>query len=207
MVECNPDLISMDDAIGRVGSAIYGDELIGSLTKREIWLIERYVEGSSTTNRCSIMPGLIRYDVAGRSWAEFPGDPALVAEVERARDRRDYSEEQLERAFDWLESHSFNIDASNIASGALAREMEKDFPSNKASGEAALLSDDDARALIRAAMERNGGFVGQEAGARIVREKCPDFNHKHAMALVKEMTGNGKPGPRGPRNNRANNRA
>ena len=81
MVECNPDLISMDDAIGRVGSAIYGDEWIGSLTKREIWLIERYVEGSSTTNRCSIMPGLIRYDVAGRSWAEFPGDPALVAEV------------------------------------------------------------------------------------------------------------------------------
>ncbi len=65
------------------------------------------------------------------------------------------------------------------------------------------ITDDDVRAVIRDAMAANGGFVGQEIGAKIVREKFPDFNKKRAMQLVKEATGNAKPGPRGPRNNHA----
>ena len=68
-------------------------------------------------------------------------------------------------------------------------------------------SDDDARALIRAAMAECGGFIGQEKGAEIVREAFPNFQKKRAMTLVKELTGNDKPGPKGPRRNRADNRA
>lgn len=60
-------------------------------------------------------------------------------------------------------------------------------------------SDDDARALIRAAMKKNGGFIGQEKGAEIVRQTYSNFRKKRAMALVKELTGNEKPGPKGPR--------
>jgi hypothetical protein len=68
-------------------------------------------------------------------------------------------------------------------------------------------SDEDARAEIRAALSQQGGFLSQEKGAEIVRRKFPTFPKKRAMGLVKELTGNEKPGPKGPRKNRAGNRA
>jgi hypothetical protein len=68
-------------------------------------------------------------------------------------------------------------------------------------------SDDEARALIRAATRESNGFVSQEKGAEIVRSKFRSFPKKHAMQLVRELTGNEKPGPKGPRKNRAANRA
>jgi len=68
-------------------------------------------------------------------------------------------------------------------------------------------SDDDARALIRAAIAEGGGFIGQDEGAEFVRRTYPKFPKKRAMALVKELTGNEKPGPKGPRKDRAANRA
>jgi hypothetical protein len=61
--------------------------------------------------------------------------------------------------------------------------------------------------LIRAAMDRNGGFIGQKAGAELVREKYPGFGVKRAMALVKELTMNDKPGPKRPEKIVPNNRA
>jgi hypothetical protein len=60
-------------------------------------------------------------------------------------------------------------------------------------------SDDDARHVIQEALSRNGGFLSQKEGAEIVRAKFPSFNKEQAMKLVKELTGNTKPGPRGPR--------
>jgi len=68
-------------------------------------------------------------------------------------------------------------------------------------------TDDAARAVIRQALADSGGFLSQENGAEIVRSKIPTFLKKHAMQLVKELTGNKKPGPQGPRKNRAANRA
>ena len=67
-------------------------------------------------------------------------------------------------------------------------------------------SDDDARAVIRAALSEHG-FLSQEKGAKIVRSKFPSFLKKRAMQLVRELTGNEKTGPKGPRKNRADNRA
>jgi len=63
-------------------------------------------------------------------------------------------------------------------------------------------TDDDARAVIRAEIERNDGFVAQKIGAAAVRAVYPHFNETRARELVKELTGNAKRGPRGPRKNR-----
>jgi hypothetical protein len=60
-------------------------------------------------------------------------------------------------------------------------------------------SDDDARHVIQEALPRNSGFLSQKKGAEIVRAKFPSITKERAMKLVKELTGNTKPGPRGPR--------
>jgi hypothetical protein len=65
-----------------------------------------------------------------------------------------------------------------------------------------LPSDDDVREVIRRMIRDHCGFIGQEKGANIVRKQFPGFPKKKAMQLVKELTGNEKPGPRGPRKNR-----
>lgn len=62
-------------------------------------------------------------------------------------------------------------------------------------------TDDEARAVIRAEMERNDGFVAQKIGAAAVRAVYPQFNETRARALVKELTGNAKRGPQGSRKN------
>lgn len=48
-----------------------------------------------------------------------------------------------------------------------------------------------------------GGFLAQNTGAKIVREKFPDFDRDRARELTKGLTGNTKQGPRGPRKTRA----
>ncbi|MBV9288217.1 MAG: hypothetical protein JO288_10400 [Hyphomicrobiales bacterium] len=68
-------------------------------------------------------------------------------------------------------------------------------------------TDEEARALIREALNDSSGYLSQEKGAEIVRAKIPGFLKKRAMQLVKELTGNDKPGPKGPWKNRAANRA
>jgi hypothetical protein len=65
------------------------------------------------------------------------------------------------------------------------------------------VSDETILELIRDARAENGGFISQEKGAEIVRETYPQFNKKRAMSLVKLLTGNTKPGPKGPRKKRA----
>ena len=70
-----------------------------------------------------------------------------------------------------------------------------------------LPTDDQARAMIRVGLAETGGFISQEKGAEIVRRIFPKFPKKRAMELVKELTGNDKPGPKGPRKNRTANRA
>jgi hypothetical protein len=64
-------------------------------------------------------------------------------------------------------------------------------------------TDDEVRSILRQALKENGGYLSQDQGATIVRAKFPTFNKKQAMALTKELTGNEKPGPKGPRKNRA----
>jgi hypothetical protein len=85
----------------------------------------------------------------------------------------------------------------------------REFPEEPALAQSLSIpaTDDAARAVIRQALADSGGFLSQENGAEIVRSKIPTFLKKRAMQLVKELTGNDKPGPKGPRKNRARNRA
>jgi hypothetical protein len=61
------------------------------------------------------------------------------------------------------------------------------------------VSDEQVREVVRIAGDMNGGFVVQEEGASLVREKFPDVTRDRARRLVREITGNEKPGPKGPR--------
>jgi hypothetical protein len=70
------------------------------------------------------------------------------------------------------------------------------FPASAPPKEA---TEDDARRLIREAIEANSGFIAQKKGAEIVRREFPGFNKERAMELVKELTQNTIRGPRGPR--------
>jgi hypothetical protein len=65
--------------------------------------------------------------------------------------------------------------------------------------EPAAVSDELIRDLVRGLCETRGGFVGQEEGASLVREKFPNVRRDRARRLVREVTENDKPGPRGPR--------
>ncbi len=65
------------------------------------------------------------------------------------------------------------------------------------------LSEKRAREVIRAAIKASDGFISQNGGAKIVRDIDPDFDRDEARRLTKELTGNLKSGPRGPRKNRA----
>lgn len=68
---------------------------------------------------------------------------------------------------------------------------------------AARLSEDGARAALRAEIDRCGGFLSQDNGAAHVASIDPTFGRVRARRLTKELTGNEKPGPKGPRRNRA----
>jgi hypothetical protein len=65
------------------------------------------------------------------------------------------------------------------------------------------LSDEEAREVIRAEMDKRGGFVSQKDGAAIVRSRDPYFDREIARKITKSLTGNTKPGPKGPHRNRA----
>jgi hypothetical protein len=81
-----------------------------------------------------------------------------------------------------------------VARNAILSKFPAEAPSTETPA-----SDDAARQVIRETLTLSGGFVGQEKGAEIVRRVFPSFPKKRAMQLVKELTGNDKPGPRGPR--------
>jgi hypothetical protein len=114
--------IGFPDALEQVGRAMYADEWIGELTptKREEFLITRYVE----KYRFAAVPSPT-HPIRGREWVEYPDDPALVAEVERARDRMDWREHQVVAANQWLNDHNFRC--APIDSDALARELDRCF--------------------------------------------------------------------------------
>lgn len=110
-------MLPIDDAIRRVGRSLYAGDWIGELTERERWLIERYIDGPRKDRGSSILPGAISYVVGGRQWAETPGDPALIAEADRARDRRDWIEAEREAIFEWFETRGFDLDSDCIEKG------------------------------------------------------------------------------------------
>ena len=61
------------------------------------------------------------------------------------------------------------------------------------------VTDDEIRDFLRAASDRNGSIIAQNAGAELVRKRFPHVCRDRARRLVKQVTGSDKPGPKGPR--------
>jgi hypothetical protein len=85
-----------------------------------------------------------------------------------------------------------------VARADVLREFPVDPPKDE-DVEPTAVSDEQVREVVRIACDMNGGFVGQEEGASLVREKFPNVRRDRARRLVREVTGNDKPGPKGPR--------
>jgi hypothetical protein len=138
------ETLPTDDAIERVGRRLYGGDWIGELTKRERWLIERYIEGGVRRNRSSVIrPVTTSYIISGRNWADVPGDPALMAEADRACDRRDWMDAQFEAACDWLEEQGFDLDSDQIDQGRFERAFAAGFNAGGVVAQSARLANPD----------------------------------------------------------------
>lgn len=61
------------------------------------------------------------------------------------------------------------------------------------------LTMEDASRIIENAIGERGGFISQSAGAKLIQAADPTFKRDSARALTKQLTGNSRPGPRGPR--------
>ena len=110
----------------------------------------------------------------------------------------------------WRIGHGPKIGGGDFENVRVEREVAlREFPEEPPLAQSLSIpaTDDEARAVIRQALADSGGFLSQENGAKIVRSKILTFGKKRAMQLVKELTGTAKPGPKGPRRNRAANRA
>lgn len=103
------------------------------------------------------------------------------------------------RALDWVDLRLSGTDSVKSPAGLGYTGVRVSRDDILARWKKGKLFDDEARALIRAEMDKNAAFIGQEKGAGIVLKKFPCFGKKRAMAFVREMTGNDKPGPKGPR--------
>ena len=103
----------------------------------------------------------------------------------------------------WSLGNTQRVGDGDIKNVRVARDaVLKAFPADRPSpiGPTPIqATDEDANRLIRDAMASNGGFIPQREGSRIVRAAFPDFKATRAMELTKALTGNTKPGPRGPR--------
>jgi hypothetical protein len=100
----------------------------------------------------------------------------------------------------WRLGNNQRVGRGDIENVRVVKEaVLKAFPGDALQRPPIQATDEDARRVIREKMASRGGFVSQKNGARIVRAAFPGFNAVRAMQLTKELTGNTKPGPRGPR--------
>ena len=92
--------IPFPDVVRKLGPALFGQDWIGGLTKREQWLLERGPHGGWTG---SMMPGGATY--TARDAYSSSGD----LEYDAARKRRDFRDWQLEQISDWLDEEGVTI--------------------------------------------------------------------------------------------------
>ena len=81
-------------------------------------------------------------------------------------------------------------------------EILQEFPAQSPKAEylqPSAVTDDEICEIIKAASERNGGFIAQNAGAELVQQCFPQISRDRARWLVKQVTRSDKPGPKGPR--------
>jgi hypothetical protein len=129
MVKKETARVPLNEAARYVGYAIFGDEWVNAITEREKWLIERYHNDQWIEITSRTVPGKIGY-YDGKGRPDKPRDPLLAAEAARARDRREWCDEQWARAFRWLKNRGFDTDAATVDGEALVKEVARAFPQN-----------------------------------------------------------------------------
>jgi hypothetical protein len=132
--------VSADEAVRKVGRAMFRDNRIESLTVRERWLIERYIDKSYTPaeKASSILPGHITHVGIDGEPIIAVRDPMLLGEIEAARDRRDWMNTQFDRVDEWLERRGFDIGSDSLDTDAFDRALASAFPARPPTADADL---------------------------------------------------------------------
>ena len=89
-----------------------------------------------------------------------------------------------------------DFENAKVPRDAVLRELPPEPPQTSGPVEDAPTYDD-IRDLIREAADKNGGFLGQVDGDKLAKQAFPGVGREGR--LVKEVTGNEKPGRKGPR--------
>ena len=177
------------------------------------WLLEPEAQGPPNVSVREPFPTLKYLEYlfqTGRltATAQVPGDPRSVQ-----ISKLDWSGLKIgvgggnDRMSVWREGHFRTDGGGDFENVRVARdEVLREFPAERpepapaASREA---TDDEVREVICEAVAANGGFLSQNAGAEIVRRRFPQVPRDCVRGLVKQVTGNDKRGPKGPRRNSA----
>jgi hypothetical protein len=177
------------------------------------WLLEPEAQGPPNVSVREPFPTLKYLEYlfqTGRltATAQVPGDPRSVQ-----ISKLDWSGLKIDvggsndRMSVWREGHFRTDGGGDFENVRVARdEVLREFPAERpepappASREA---TDDEIREVIREVVSANGGFLSQNAGAEIVRRRFPQVSRDRVRDLVKQVTGNDKRGPQGPRPNSA----
>jgi hypothetical protein len=92
------------------------------------------------------------------------------------------------RSFEWIAYIRVRIPVS---------EMLAEFPAlSSFSPPVQKLSSSEAEALLKKEIGKRGGFINQADAAEFIRDRDPSFKRDSVREIVKQLTGNSKPGPR-----------
>jgi hypothetical protein len=97
-----------------------------------------------------------------------------------------------ERLSVWMRGKVGTIGPGAFENVRISRdEVLREFPVEPPESEdlePAVVSDEQVRAVVRAAVASMGGFIGQAEGASVVRREFPDVTRDRARRLVREVT-------------------
>jgi hypothetical protein len=149
-------------------------------------------------------------DALLEAWASAPSDlQEILSTLFRGRSGDDWGGLEIavggdqERLGVWMRGQIKTTGRGDFEYVRVARaEILQEFPAQ--SPEAVCLqpravTDDEICEIIKAASERNGGFIAQNAGAELVQQLFPQISRDRARRLVKQVTRSDRPGPKGPR--------
>jgi hypothetical protein len=71
MIRAKASRLPIDDAARDVGQAMFGDKWIDTVTARETWLIERYVEGP-VSHEGAVLRRQTTWEIGGASLVQIP---------------------------------------------------------------------------------------------------------------------------------------
>jgi hypothetical protein len=124
---------------------------------------------------------------------------AVVEALQSGKIKGYYRDGRVKRPIEWHHAKVGDLASVTFDQRAIIQWIESSV-TDKNLPESGRPTDEQAEDLIRAEMDKSGGYLSQNNCAKIVRARYPNFPRDRARKLVAKLTGNRKPGPRGPRN-------